>query len=249
MSELKKVFVKLISLFILNKQKRKDFRYKYISLGNKKSHIKNTGCNNHIDISENKNIRLTVAGDNNSIIIKKQPSSNEEIKIAIYGDNCKIVMEENITVGSELRIIMGQNHPNFGKCNNAELKIGENTSFGEVFITIFNSNAKLHIGKDCMFAWGIELYHTDAHPVLDKTTGEIINKVKTMAIGDNCWIGSHCCIMKNVHLPNNTIVGKHSLVSKSFSEEYTAIGGNPAKVIKQNVTWATRADGYIENEF
>jgi serine acetyltransferase len=32
-------------------------------------------------------------------------------------------------------------------------------------------------------------------------------------------------------------VGAKAVVTKKFTEEYTAIGGNPAKVIATNVDW------------
>ena len=56
-------------------------------------------------------------------------------------------------------------------------------------------------------------------------------------IGNHCWIGSRVEMCKNAILPNNTIVGACSLVSKKFINEYTIIAGNPAKIIKENVDW------------
>lgn len=216
----------------------------------KKTHqcnIIDTGKNNIIETNGNNNISINVSGNNNTISIKKLAPQNGKLIISLHGDNSKIFIEENLHIGSTLGITMGQNHPNFGKCSNAELKIGKNTSIGSASIITYNSNAQINIGNNCMFAWGIELYHTDAHPVIDKETGSILNKVKKMIIGDHCWLGADCCILKNVCLPNNTIVGNKAVVTKSFTEEYTAIAGNPAKTVKTNVDWAQRADGYIEN--
>jgi acetyltransferase-like isoleucine patch superfamily enzyme len=44
--------------------------------------------------------------------------------------------------------------------------------------------------------------------------------------------------MKNAVIPNHSIIGIASVVTKQFFEEYTCIAGNPAKVIKTNVAWS-----------
>lgn len=65
-------------------------------------------------------------------------------------------------------------------------------------------------------------------------------------IKNHCWIGYGAFITKNVQLPNNTIVGLASVVTEKFFEEYTVIAGNPAKIIKRNVTWDIRNTYYLD---
>ena len=38
--------------------------------------------------------------------------------------------------------------------------------------------------------------------------------------------------MKNAQIPDETVVGIHAVVTKKFTEKYTALAGVPAKVIK-----------------
>ena len=45
--------------------------------------------------------------------------------------------------------------------------------------------------------------------------------------------------MKGVQLHNNTIVASGSIVTKSFQPNIL-LGGNPAKVLKENVNWDFR---------
>ncbi len=116
-------------------------------------------------------------------------------------------------------------------------KIGKNTTFGDVTIDI-NDMSNCIIGEDCMFSYGIFLICADSHTVFDKDTFEVVNKpVDVLTIGNHCWIGAGSTIIKNACIPNNTIIGFKSVVTKKFTEEYTAIAGNPAKVIKTNVDW------------
>lgn len=240
--------VKILSLMILKKSKRKEFRKKYRKVGVCKTRTTIVGLNNIVDIPKIGKIKVDICGDNNRVCIKDGSNIVGNLNIHIFGDNNIIEIGSPFYLSDKLNILLGQNHPNFGNCSNCEVKIGSGTSFEEAEMIMYNCNSRILIGENCMFAGGIELYHTDAHPVFEVESGRIINKVKDMVIGDHCWIGMDACLLKNVHLPDDTIVGRRALVCSSFEEKNTAIGGNPAKVIKHNVSWAPRADGYIENE-
>ncbi len=56
-------------------------------------------------------------------------------------------------------------------------------------------------------------------------------KQADVVIGPRCWIGTHCIILKGVHLGEGTIVGAGSVVTKSFPP-YSVIAGNPATLIR-----------------
>lgn len=45
---------------------------------------------------------------------------------------------------------------------------------------------------------------------------------------------------QNAIIPANTVVGLQSVVTKSFREEFTALAGNPAKVIKKGSNGAVK---------
>ena len=53
-------------------------------------------------------------------------------------------------------------------------------------------------------------------------------------------------ILKDVNIADNVVIGACSLVNKSFVENYTAIAGSPAKIVKRNVNWDRRnTDRYV----
>ena len=100
-----------------------------------------------------------------------------------------------------------------------------------------------------MFAFNIALYHTDSYPIFDLKTNNIINKVKTMSIGNHVWIGAHVSILKNTIIPNDCIIGWGSVVSGKFIQTNCIIAGNPAKIVKTGITWdANGSKGYVQNE-
>lgn len=52
-------------------------------------------------------------------------------------------------------------------------------------------------------------------------------------IGEYCWIGMNVVVLPNVELGDFAIVGAGSIVTKSFSEGYCIIAGNPARKIRE----------------
>ena len=114
----------------------------------------------------------------------------------------------------------------------------------------YNSYSYCIIGEKCMFSSEITLYNTDAHPVLDKDTLKVINRVKGISIGNHCWIGQKASILKNTMIPDECIVGYGAVVTGILKENNAAYAGNPAKCIKTNITWDSngRKFGYIENK-
>lgn len=57
--------------------------------------------------------------------------------------------------------------------------------------------------------------------------------LKPIKVGNYCWLGAGCKIMPGVELGDFTIVAAGAVVTKSFPDGYTLIGGMPAKKIKE----------------
>jgi acetyltransferase-like isoleucine patch superfamily enzyme len=55
----------------------------------------------------------------------------------------------------------------------------------------------------------------------------------SVKIGSYSWIGMNSVILPDVELGDFTIVGAGSVVTKSFSDGYCIIGGNPARIISK----------------
>lgn len=205
-----------------------------------------------INSADRSKITLDIVGDNNVIVIKKMMDNTiGKISISLTGNNCSIVLDEGIAVGGLLNIVAGQIHPNFGLIGNTHIYIGRYTSFESTIITTFNSNSSIEIGERCMFSSGINVYNTDAHPMIDAKNGNIINKVKALKIGNHVWVGANATILKNTYVPDDCIVGWGSIVNSKSSYpplKGCIIAGNPAKVVKSGITWDSNgSNGYIQN--
>jgi acetyltransferase-like isoleucine patch superfamily enzyme len=56
---------------------------------------------------------------------------------------------------------------------------------------------------------------------------------KKVEIGKYCWIGMGVTVLPGVVIGDHTIVAAGSIVTKSFSEGYCVLAGNPAKMIDE----------------
>lgn len=80
------------------------------------------------------------------------------------------------------------------------------------------------IGKDVYLLTG-------SHDI-GKETFDLVTKPIT--IGKGCWVATSSTVLPNVTIGDYCVVGAGSVVTKSF-DEYSVVGGNPAKFIKKRV--------------
>lgn len=112
----------------------------------------------------------------------------------------------------------------------ARLAIGDKTYIGAK--AHFRVGKNVEIGKNVAIAWNVTIMDSDFHDyfVNDKNK----NIAKDVIIKDNVWIGNNVIILKGVTIGESAIVGAGSVVTRDIKAN-TAVAGNPAKVIKENV--------------
>jgi acetyltransferase-like isoleucine patch superfamily enzyme len=176
-----------------------------------------------------KGLKINVEGSNNTIRIFL-PTKIDTLTITICPDAGNTLVEIGANIRGSLSIF-------FRNGIEQSVRIGNNTGFGGVGINSVFDNSNCVIGNNCMFSHSIVVWVSDTHPIFNKNTGESLTTSGNVVIGDHCWIGENVRITKRAIIPNNTIVGVSSVVTKTFTEEYTAIAGNPAKVVRTGITW------------
>ncbi len=95
---------------------------------------------------------------------------------------------------------------------------------------------KIEIGADCMLSWDVLLMDTDLHTIKNKA-GNIINAPKPIIIGPNVWIGCRTTVLKGTHIPPHAIIAAGSILSKPLEGKEAIFGGNPVRVLKEEVSW------------
>lgn len=183
--------------------------------------------------------KVNIYGKNNSW----EGMLPKRINGQIYGNNNKIIFGENLQNFHAQIMIGTKDCP----VNNCVLKIGANSTAGNVYILLLEDNSSISIGEDCMFSENVKIWCSDTHSILD-SDNKVSNIGKSVEIGNHVWIGADVKICKNTKIADNSVVGWSSVVTKKFEKSNTVIVGNPAKVVKENISWDRRRPQQILNE-
>ncbi|HYX05717.1 MAG TPA: acyltransferase [Bacteroidales bacterium] len=101
---------------------------------------------------------------------------------------------------------------------------------------------KISFGNNCRISWDVIIMDTDFHYITTRD-GKILNSPKEIRLGNNTWVGMRCVFSKGAILDDNIIVASNSLINKEIKGSFQIIGGTPAKILKEQVTW------WDENEY
>lgn len=152
---------------------------------------------------------------------------NARIENSIFycDDKSKIYLGENIEIARGAKIMV---------FDGGELHIGNNVYANSNFSA--QSESKIEIEDDTLIGWNVSIRDTDGHNVFEN--GIMKNRCKPISIGKHVWIASDATILKGSNITEGSIVACNSLVCGiKTAEKNSLIGGIPAKVIKNNITW------------
>ena len=123
----------------------------------------------------------------------------------------------------------------------------ENGTIESLDVVSPHSNTGVYIHSGHMISKNVFIQNTDSHPIyeLSDATHPINRATKIVDIAPHCWLGMNVTVMKDVSLPENTIVGYEAVVTKSFTQPNTVIAGISAKIIKENVKWNAKTDEFF----
>lgn len=113
------------------------------------------------------------------------------------------------------------------------MKIGENVRILSDVTAFGTEPFLISIGKNCLISSQVHFVnHDGGMSVLNNLNkyGRRMDKLGTISIGENCFIGMNTIIMPNVKIGNNCIVGAGAIVTKDIPDNMVACG-IPAKII------------------
>ena len=111
------------------------------------------------------------------------------------------------------------------------LTLGDRVAIGDR--TEIHCGKEITIGSGTLISWDCVIIDRDYHKLGDE--GKAENK-SPIVIGNNVWIGCRCLIMKGVTIGDGAVVAAGSVVTKDVPAG-ALVGGNPARVLKENVVW------------
>lgn len=169
--------------------------------------------------------RVIVSGRNN--VLEIGPGAMLwNVHLQLTGNNliCRIGARTRVRGGT---LIVTDQH--------SRLEIGDLTTMTGPMI-VAQGGRSVTLGQDCMVAYGSDIRCSDGHSVIDRATGASLNPAADVRIGNHVWIGIHSQILKGITIADHAIVAARAVVTRPVPGG-TIVAGNPAKPIRDGVTW------------
>jgi acetyltransferase-like isoleucine patch superfamily enzyme len=93
----------------------------------------------------------------------------------------------------------------------------------------------LTLGAGCSVGWGCQFLDEDFHSL--SYPGKSAGGDNRITVGSHVWIGSNVSILKGSAIPDGCVVAAGSVLKTRFTDKSALIAGNPAKVVRKNVSW------------
>lgn len=174
--------------------------------------------NNHIETGIP--IDINIYGSNNSVIIN---GSNKSISYLITVNN-----NTNISIGNNVLTNMTPNLELIAD-DNSTISIGNSTTFVNKCRIYAGTGSKISIGCNCMFS-------TDILVSCNPFIAGITSGNNSILVNDYVWVGWGASLQQGCNINKGCIVAAQAVVENEFSAN-SLIAGDPAKIIRSNVTW------------
>lgn len=92
------------------------------------------------------------------------------------------------------------------------------------------AHRRVVLGQGCLLAWDVQLLDSDSHPMDDGP------QTAPIVLGDRVWVGCRATVLKGVHIGDGAVVAAGSVVVSDVPAR-ALVGGNPARVLREGVTW------------
>ena len=148
---------------------------------------------------------------------------NKTSKVVWHNEG-SVIFKGKCTIGNGVRIAVSRN---------SLLEVEDSVVFSGNSQIICGSEIK--IGNGCLIGWDVMLLDYDAHSII--VGGKRTNIRKGITLGSKVWIGAGSSILKGVHIEDGIVIAACSNVTKDCSKKNSIYAGNPATIIKENISW------------
>lgn len=185
--------------------------------------------------------------DNRIVVNANLSEMKGSTKISFFGRNNVLYVEDGVSLNNSTIRFLGNNsviylsqgsHPYSIKSdiyNNSVVYIGKNCYFNGGLHIKASEQQNIIIGTECLFSFGIFVRTADPHLIYDSTTKGRINPSASVFIGDHVWVGQDVLILKGTRIGSGSIVGGATCIAGKMIPSNVTIGGNPARIIRENV--------------
>ena len=113
----------------------------------------------------------------------------------------------------------------------ARVCIGEDVSFNEFVLLDACDGGEISIGDHCLIGPFVLMRSAD-HEFRDPGTRINLqgHRGGRIVLGEDCWIGGHATITRDVTIGKGSVIGANSVVTRDIPP-FSVAAGNPARVI------------------
>ncbi len=123
--------------------------------------------------------------------------------------------------------------------DNSICELGGQSSFAARWSLHVARDSCIKIGRDVMISWDVAILSNDGHAVFDIGSGKNINydgNLHSIIIEDHVWIGRGSTVLKDTVIGVGCILGANSVVKGNYPNN-CMIAGNPARIIRTDISW------------
>ena len=90
---------------------------------------------------------------------------------------------------------------------------------------------KINFGDNVLIGWDNIFMDTNFHKIKKLDGEEFGRPYAEIKIGDRCWFGLKCTVMKGAEVPDNTIISGNTILNKTYNiPAYSVLAGIPANL-------------------
>ena len=157
------------------------------------------------------------------------------LHLAFFGGKGQIQL---VLGGDHLRVVIGAGtllRAGLHLAGKASVFIGDNTTMGQARLSA--SNADLVVGDDCQFSEDVVVQASDQHSLVDAASGAVLHTERRhVRIGRHVWLGRRAMVQPDVTLGAGCVVESGAVVTRDVAAN-TLVGGAPAVVLREGVSW------------
>ncbi|MCU7746674.1 acetyltransferase [Priestia megaterium] len=164
-------------------------------------------------------------------LVKDRENARRQVRI--YNETLETEGDKRTKLLKELFGYTGENvymEPNIRVDYGYNIFVGENffTNFDCVILDV----CEVRFGDNCLLGPGVHIY-TATHPIDPNERNSGKEYANPIIFGNNVWIGGSSVINPGVTIGDNVVIASGSVVTKDVPNN-VVVGGNPAKIIKEN---------------
>lgn len=153
---------------------------------------------------------------------------------------CKVRVcgqEQTLVLGERCEYHAGKIYLRYNR--GQRIVIGDDASIEDCYL-LTDEDASIFIGAGVLMSKLVHFRAGDGHSVLDVASGQRINRSRDIVVGDHVWVGRGATLLKGAYVADNSIVGAYAVVTRRYEQPGVAVAGNPARVVREGVTWDRR---------